>query len=121
MLGYAAGFENTFLFKIPVTVYPFWGHNRGNRRAIIEEWSPENRPFIVALTAAVMKDDRERCHAAGMQGFLSKPMQTNELIDVLKTVPRLLGKKPRHSKPPVQRASSLGKKPSVEKLAQRDF
>lgn len=90
-------------------------------KAIIEEWSPENRPFIVALTAAIMKEDRERCQAAGMQGFLSKPMQTNELIEVLKMVPRLPGRKPRTSKPPVQKAQPLGKKSSIEKTVQNDL
>ncbi|HEX4319301.1 MAG TPA: response regulator [Acidobacteriaceae bacterium] len=38
---------------------------------------------IVAMTALVMKGDRERCLASGMDGFLSKPIRPQELDDVL--------------------------------------
>ncbi len=41
---------------------------------------------IYALTARAMKGDRERCLAAGMDGYLSKPIQTQELYEVLDTV-----------------------------------
>jgi two-component system, sensor histidine kinase and response regulator len=38
---------------------------------------------IVAMTAMVMKGDRERCIEAGMDGFLSKPVHPQELDAVL--------------------------------------
>ena len=38
---------------------------------------------IVAMTAHAMKGDRERCFAAGMDGFLAKPIQIQQLNDVL--------------------------------------
>jgi PAS domain S-box-containing protein len=40
---------------------------------------------IVAMTALVMKGDRERCMAAEMDGYLSKPIRPQELDAVLET------------------------------------
>ena len=40
-------------------------------------------PPIIALTASVLEDDRQRCMDAGMVGFLAKPMRIDELSEAL--------------------------------------
>ncbi len=43
---------------------------------------------IVAMTARAMTEDRDRCRAAGMDGFLAKPLDQQELFDLLEEVGR---------------------------------
>jgi len=50
---------------------------------ICREWPREHRPRIVAMTANVMSEDREACSAAGMDGFIGKPIRVEELADAL--------------------------------------
>lgn len=44
--------------------------------------SPEN-PWIIALTANAMKEDRDRTRLAGMNDYISKPFRTQELSEAL--------------------------------------
>ncbi len=42
---------------------------------------------IVGLTAFARREDRERCEAAGMDGYLSKPFSANQLFETLEKLP----------------------------------
>jgi two-component system sensor histidine kinase/response regulator len=50
-----------------------------------KETTSGRRQPVVAMTALVMKGDRERCIEAGMDGYLSKPIRPQELDQVLDT------------------------------------
>jgi len=41
---------------------------------------------IIALTANAMSGDRERCLAAGMDGYASKPLRMADLLSEVKRV-----------------------------------
>jgi len=41
---------------------------------------------IVAMTAHSLKEDEQRCLAAGMDGYVSKPIRTSELFGTIERV-----------------------------------
>jgi PAS domain S-box-containing protein len=53
-------------------------------REIRRRW-PESGPKIIAMTASVLKGDRETCLAAGMDGYISKPAKLVELKSALES------------------------------------
>jgi CheY-like chemotaxis protein len=40
-------------------------------------------PYVIAVTASAMKEDREKCAKAGMKGFIAKPIQIADLVSQL--------------------------------------
>jgi len=52
-------------------------------RQIIKKYGQKKRPKIIALTANTIQGDRERCIDAGMDDYISKPIQVNEIRTAL--------------------------------------
>lgn len=42
-----------------------------------------NKISIISVTAQAMKGDKERCLAAGADGYISKPIRINELLRLI--------------------------------------
>ena len=51
----------------------------------VAEKSTKSSAYIIATTANAMQGDRELYLAAGMDGYISKPMRINELVSALET------------------------------------
>jgi CheY-like chemotaxis protein len=61
-------------------------------RIIRQRW-PDKGPYIIAITAYGLKGDREKCLAAGMNDYLSKPVQLKDLADVIGKYESIYAKK----------------------------
>jgi CheY-like chemotaxis protein len=52
-------------------------------RRIVERWPARLRPRIIAMTANAMTEDRDACFDAGMDDYLAKPIQPDDLAAAL--------------------------------------
>ncbi len=59
---------------------------------IRRELPAARQPWIVAMTANVMKVDRDRYRAAGMNDYIAKPVRIERLVEVLLSVQPIAGR-----------------------------
>ena len=48
------------------------------------QWPVEEQPIIIAITAYLLPDGRDRCLAAGMDDYILKPVRMGELAKMLR-------------------------------------
>ena len=70
-----------------------------------EERSSGRRVAIIAMTAHALKGDRERCLAAGMDGYVTKPIRPRELAEAIEAELRKVGPAAGPAAPPAPGAS----------------
>jgi CheY-like chemotaxis protein len=54
--------------------------------AVIRAWEQGTHIPIIAMTAHALKGDRERCLAAGMDAYVSKPLLAPQLFEVIESM-----------------------------------
>jgi len=60
-------------------------------RCITQQWLPESRPWIIAMTAHAMQGDREECLSAGMNDYISKPIRSEAIVQALNNYRQVRG------------------------------
>jgi two-component system, sensor histidine kinase and response regulator len=83
----AAGHDGFDLILMDVQMPDMDGFEATGHIRAREQSSGAHLP-IIAMTAHAMKGDEERCLAAGMDGYTSKPVQVEALFA---TIDRILG------------------------------
>ncbi|CAN1209646.1 hypothetical protein TUMEXPCC7403_05440 [Tumidithrix helvetica PCC 7403] len=60
---------------------------------IYQQWSPQERPVVIALTANSTPEVRDRCLEVGMDDFISKPVRVKEMQMALQRWGKFLAKR----------------------------
>jgi CheY-like chemotaxis protein len=55
-------------------------------RRIRADLAPDRQPLIIAMAASETSDDRTACTAAGMDGYLPKPVHAGDLVAALEAI-----------------------------------
>ena len=53
-------------------------------RQICQRWSRERRPCLIAMTGNALMGDREKCLEAGASDYIAKPVNTEQLLSLLR-------------------------------------
>ena len=72
---------------------------------------------IVAMTAHAMQGDRERCLAAGMDGYVAKPLRPKELFEVIARLTAPAASTPETPAAPEEEQDILDRKTLWERVA----
>jgi signal transduction histidine kinase/ligand-binding sensor domain-containing protein/CheY-like chemotaxis protein/HPt (histidine-containing phosphotransfer) domain-containing protein len=83
-------------------------------RQICKTWQKQERPIIVAMTAGAMEGDKEKCLEAGMDDYISKPINIQQLQSVLE---RCYTKLPKAILPQAITTNGKFDKEGVEKIS----
>jgi len=62
------------------------GFETTRRIRIIGEEVYEKQPYIIAVTANTLDNDRKRCLQSGMDEYISKPFDINQLNNILESI-----------------------------------
>jgi signal transduction histidine kinase/CheY-like chemotaxis protein len=74
--------ENNYSLIFMDMQMPVMGGIEATQKII--ENDPNNHPIIIAMTANTFKEDQQKCFDAGMQDFISKPIDIDEIERVIK-------------------------------------